>query len=89
MPEMLKVEIFVVVDDDGNYAVGADADAAAQSFEEGIGTLPAMNRLIRIDLEVEKPAPLVLAGVALGNGQVRLNQVETLEEAIPVENAEA
>lgn len=37
MPEKINIEVWVVMDEDGYYAVGCDRDEAIENFENQIG----------------------------------------------------
>jgi hypothetical protein len=69
------LEIYVLVDSDGNYSVGTDQDACQDKFEEDNGGhLP--NRLIRIMLDTPLPEVTVLSGkvppAATGDGSLTI-----------------
>lgn len=53
-----EITITVLIDEDGNYAVGADDDAAKEAWEGVSDNYPS--RMLHIELQVEVPAPTVL-----------------------------
>ena len=51
---MLDVEVWVKVDADGDYAVGADADTCGEAFDSDVGG-NGPSRMVRVVLHI--PAP--------------------------------
>lgn len=61
------VEVWVVVDEDGDYAVGTGDDHAAERYREEIGDCEAGTRgmrRVKVLLTVPLPAPIKLAVTA-------------------------
>jgi hypothetical protein len=60
-----EVECFVLVDPNGDWAVGADADAARQSYADNIGALEECDgfRLVCVKLTVPLPRVVELTGL--------------------------
>lgn len=54
------VEIWVTVDQDGDYECGSDQGVADERFEENIGELAAAAGLRRVKLSVTVPLPRVI-----------------------------
>lgn len=73
--EMLDVEVWVMVDEDGNYAVHHDKDELEQRYEEEVGrTSGAATRVVRVALKVPCPRPVeVVANVAEESGAVAVS----------------
>lgn len=61
---MHDVEVWVVVDADGDYAVGKDEDEATSAFEENVGGSGG-RRCVRITVRVPLPKPIELTGVVV------------------------
>lgn len=57
---MTEVEIWVVVDDDGNYAFGCDQDQAREAYEEDFSGL--CRRAVCVTLKVPTPKPIEVTG---------------------------
>ncbi len=53
---MCEIEVWVVIDEDGDYAVGKDRESAAESFESDIG-FNNENGTRRVKLTVSVPLP--------------------------------
>lgn len=61
---MHEIEVWVVVDESGDYRAGEDASTAAERFNDDIGndgTTPT--RLVCVKLKVPAPKPIELSGV--------------------------
>lgn len=59
--EMHELEIWIVVDEGGDYAVGKDQDAACEAFDQEIGgTTP--RRQVKVTLKVPAPVAIELTG---------------------------
>ena len=58
------LEVFVVVDANGDYATGTTADAAKEAYENDIGPLADADgfRVVRVNLSV--PLPVVIEAAA-------------------------
>ncbi len=67
-------DVYMIVDSDGNHAVGVDLDAAKQAFEDNIGELAAVEgwRLVVLSVKVPKPVPVELHGIAPEQGTATL-----------------
>lgn len=62
--ETTQVEVWCLVDEAGNYAVGIDAEAAAEKYGEDVGESDAVaKRLVKVVLTVPIPKPVELVGV--------------------------
>jgi hypothetical protein len=75
----VSVECFFVVDEEGDYAVGIDADSAREAFENVIGELSNREqvRTIRVVVEVLLPITTTLKGTAPTEGESsRLTSIE-------------
>lgn len=68
----MKIEFYVCVDDDGDYAVGDDEGGALEQYDDNIGNNNA-KRLIKIELDVPFAAVPTLVGVVPAEGQASLN----------------
>jgi hypothetical protein len=61
--EFVTVEVFVLVDADGNYASHEDAGLLLDRFEEEVGEKPTIpTRVLCIQVKVPKPREVVLVG---------------------------
>jgi hypothetical protein len=49
-----EIEVFVVVDDDGQYAVGVDIETMTMAYTEAYNDMPAGARRIKIKLKIEQ-----------------------------------
>ncbi len=58
---MAELEVWIVVDADGDYAVGTDEDTAVERFAEDVGG-DRPTRRIKVALKVPLPAVLELVG---------------------------
>lgn len=54
MPERKEIELFVILDSNGDYGVGADLETAETDFNENIGGEQA-RRIIRVVLHATVP----------------------------------
>ncbi len=63
---MCEVEMTVLVDANGDYAIGRDADEARANYTDQIGNLEDTDgfRLVVVKLSVPCPAPVELKGTA-------------------------
>jgi hypothetical protein len=70
--------LFLVCDEEGDYAAGVDAESARASFEETIGELCNREqvRTIRVVVEVPIPEMPTLKGTAPDVGEASLKSVE-------------
>ena len=60
---MAEIKVFVLVDEGGDYACGADEDAARERYAEDISDSAACVRMIEITLQVPEPKPIQLAAI--------------------------
>lgn len=58
------IEMYAVVDDEGDYGVGIDADDAAKNYEENVGAISEVCgfRMIKILVTVPLPEIVTLSG---------------------------
>lgn len=54
MPERKKVEVFVSINEDGDYYVGTDASEASEGLTENVGG--EMCRTVKLTLSITPPA---------------------------------
>lgn len=60
----IEVEAWVVVDENGDHAVGSSSEAAAERYGEEIGDPAGLaTRLVRVVLTIPAPQPITLRGV--------------------------
>jgi hypothetical protein len=58
---MQQVEVWVIVDEDGAYGVGVDADTAADAYESDHGGGHAVaKRVVQVTLSVPTPAVVLV-----------------------------
>lgn len=62
MPEMIEVEVWVMVNSDGEYAVGPDRDEVVEAWTEGDEGFQCglPQRLVQVKLRLPKPVPVVV-----------------------------
>ncbi len=60
---MHEIEVWVLVDQDGDYEVAKGADNAEERFKEEIGDCLAGSRMVKVTLTVEVPEPLTISAV--------------------------
>lgn len=65
---MTEVEIWLVIDSEGQAEIAMDEDEALQRFEDQIGGLNA-RRLVKMLLMVEPPASITVSGALPGDGE--------------------
>jgi hypothetical protein len=63
MSDMLEVEVWVAVDENGDYAVGNDNDVCQERYAEDVGGGGLATRLVKVVLSIPRPQPVVLRGV--------------------------
>jgi hypothetical protein len=61
-----RCEVFVIVDEDGDYSVGADQDSASEHYVDNYGG--DVRRVVRIVLEVPLPTIIELTGTVPPEG---------------------
>jgi hypothetical protein len=59
--ETVQVEVWVIVDADGDYAVGSSMDDAGEAFDDNIGG-HSPRRAVKVTLTVPKPKAVELVG---------------------------
>lgn len=59
-----ELEIFAIIDSDGDYAVGADRDEAAERYENNVGDIDDTDgfRIVRLVVQVPVPEVVTLSG---------------------------
>jgi hypothetical protein len=64
MPKTTQIEVWAVIDEDGDYAVGACCDSAAERYAEDVGGDAGTRGIRRVKLlvTVPLPEPIVLTG---------------------------
>ena len=72
-----ECEIYVVIDQSGDYAVGNSADAAREKYEEDIGGLNECEgfRIVRMKVNVPLPEVVELTGTVPAQGAAKLSIV--------------
>lgn len=58
-----EVEIWVTVDESGDYGIGKEADTANEHYQDAIGG-PLPRRMVKVLLQVELPKEVELTGEA-------------------------
>lgn len=63
---MASVEVWVLVDAEGNHAAGTSAEAAREAYEQDVQALVDCDgfRLVKVTLQVPLPVPVELTGKA-------------------------
>ena len=64
---MHEIELWVVVDNEGDYAVGNDEDSAHETYNDSIGGVTT--RTIKLRLNVALPTVVELVGTVPATGQ--------------------
>lgn len=60
---MVDIEVWVLVDEGGDYQVGATADDVAERYQSEVGADDATaKRLVKVVLKVPLPKPVELVG---------------------------
>ena len=67
---MCEVEVWVVVNEDGDYVVGKDQETVDEGFRDDIGG--SAQRTIKVTLQVPYPVVHELAGTVSDEGVVTL-----------------
>lgn len=64
MAEMINAEVFILVDANGDYAIGLDEPSARDTYEETIQALTDCDgfRLVKVTVAVPLPAVVELTG---------------------------
>lgn len=64
--EMCDVEVFVLVNSEGEYVASADADKLAQLYTDDVGDLAEAEgiRRVKLTVKVPLPKPIELVGTA-------------------------
>jgi hypothetical protein len=77
MPETATCNVFIVIDAAGDYAVGKDADAAREAYENDVGSLCDADgfRVVKLVVRVPLPEVVELAGEAPAHGTAALLSV--------------
>lgn len=68
---MCEAEVWVVVDEDGNYAAGVDREAAWAAYTDAVGwdeSAPVALRWVQCTVKVPLPKPCALTGTAPADG---------------------
>jgi hypothetical protein len=61
--DTVEIEVWVVIDETGDYGVGRDAECAGQSYADDIGGGDELaKRQVKVTLRVPKPKPVELVG---------------------------
>jgi hypothetical protein len=71
MPDKAKCETVLIVDANGDYAVGKDFDAAKEAYENDVGELASCEggfRVVRVVVAVPLPEVVELTGEAPEQG---------------------
>lgn len=59
---METIEVWVIMDENGDYAVAANKNDAVQAFEDDVGWYGAV-RTVCLKLQMAKPKPIVVSGM--------------------------
>lgn len=68
---MAQLEIWVVLDENGDYSVGEDRDIAIERHEENVGGVDGA-RLFKLTLTASRPVPVEMDVEVLGTSGVLL-----------------
>lgn len=52
---MHEIEVWVVVDGDGDVGIGNCADTAKDAYESNVGDLPVVTRVVKVTIRVPLP----------------------------------
>ena len=74
MAKTMQVEVWVIVSEGEDYAVGVDEEAAADAFENDVGEIKeaGATRRIRVVLTVPVPETVTLTGDVPAEGEAAL-----------------
>lgn len=72
------VEVYVMVDSEGDYGAGVDPEGAAQCYADNVGDVAEKDgfRMVKILLTVPLPVEVVLTGTVPEQGTAVLASVE-------------
>ena len=71
-----EIEVWVMMDADGDYVTATDDEALAERWESDIGGVPVGSRVFKIVLKVEMPPFLELSATVPANqGKVEMKIV--------------
>ncbi|MCC6419943.1 MAG: hypothetical protein IT429_17040 [Gemmataceae bacterium] len=64
MAEMIDVEVWVLIDEAGDYAIAKDDAALVEAYENDVQSIgdAGCTRRVKVSLEVPRPEPMVLSG---------------------------
>ncbi len=72
-----QVEVYVLVDSDGNYACSPDKDNLADLYDEEVGNgAEFARRVLKLTVAVAVPEFVTLSGTAPAEGEAALTVVE-------------
>lgn len=64
--ELCEIEVWVVIDEDGDYAAGTGREDAETAFEDSIGfSNEKATRRVRVTVKVPLPKPLEVVGTVV------------------------
>ena len=73
MSQNIEIEIYLLIDEDGQYAVASDQEEIVPAYEEEFGQRPATTNHYVLKLGIPFPAPTELLGnVSAGAGEYGL-----------------
>lgn len=72
MPKTAEIEVWVIVDADGDYRVGACEDDAVETYDHDIGLASIATRRVKVVLTVPLPYAPTLTGVVPAEGEAAL-----------------
>jgi hypothetical protein len=73
---MHEIEVWVLVDEDGDFVVAKDAADLAERYDDEIGSdSAAARRVVKVTLKVDLPSHVELTGEAPAVGAAQLQSV--------------
>lgn len=75
MPQTMQVEVWILVDESGDYALAKDEDSLSESYENDIQPVAdaGATRRIKVLLTVPMPEAVTLTGVVPAEGEATLS----------------
>lgn len=74
--DLVTIEAWLIVDEDGDFAVGVDREDAAGRYVELFGENGTAKRLVRIGLKVPRPRPAVVNAILPDEPAAELEDLE-------------
>ena len=73
---MASVELFILIDEDGEFVISKDRDTLEEKWDEEIGDRPILSRTLCIKLEVALPKEVIVTAT-IPEGKTAVNMTVT------------